>query len=68
MFKTLVSFLETILFKQQYSFRPKHSTIHPLIQLLNYCAKSNNKQRPEITLVIFYDLSKAFDLISHEIN
>jgi len=66
-YKKLLSFLETILFKQQYSFRPKHSTIHPIIQLLNYCAESNNKARPEITLAIFCDLSKAFDVISNEI-
>ena len=44
----------------------KHSTIHPIIQLLNYCAEYNNKPRTEITLGIFYDLSKAFDVISHD--
>ena len=66
MFKTLLSFLETILFKHQYSFRPKHSTIYPIILLLNYGAESNNKPRPEITLAIC-DMSKAFDVIGHEI-
>jgi len=47
-------------------YKPKHSTIHPIIQLLNYCVESNNKQRPEITLAIC-DMSKAFDVIGHEI-
>jgi len=67
MYKKLSSFLEPILFKHQYGFRPNHSTIHPIIQLLNYCAESNNKPRLEITLAIFCDLSKVFDVISHEI-
>ena len=67
MYKKLLSFLEPILFKHQYGFRPKHSTIHPIIHLLNYCAESSNKPTSEITLAIFCDLSKAFDVISHEI-
>ena len=67
MYKTLLSFLEPILFKHQYGFSPKHSTIHPIIQLQNYCAESNNTPRLEITLAIFCDLSKDFDVISHDI-
>ena len=63
----LLSFLEPILFKHKYCFRPRQSTIHPIIQLLNYCAESQNKPRFEITLAIFCDLSKAFDVISYEI-
>ena len=68
MYKKLLSFLEPISFKHQYGFRPKHSTIHPIIQLLNYCAESNNKPRLEITLAIFCDLSKVFDVISILLN
>jgi hypothetical protein len=35
--------------------------------LLNYCAESSNKPTPEIILAIFRNLSKAIDVISHEI-
>jgi len=52
-YKRFLSFLEPVLFKYQYGFRPNHSTIHPIIQLLNYCAESNNKSRSEITVAIF---------------
>ena len=56
MYKTLLSFFEPILFKHQYGFCLKHSTIHQIIQLLNYCAEFNNKPRPEINLAIFYNV------------
>ena len=45
----------------------KHSTVHPIIHLLNHCAEFTNKTNPEFTLVIFCDLAKAFDVISHDI-
>ena len=56
-----------ILFKHQYGFRSRHSTIHPIIHLLNHCADSSNKTDPEFTLAILCDLSKAFDVINHDI-
>ena len=56
-----------IFYKHQYGFRPKHSTSHPIIHLLNQCAKSNNKKNKELTLAVFCDLSKAFDVIDHNI-
>ena len=41
----LVGFLEEndILYKHQYGFRSKHSTTHPVLQLIKYIADANDK-------------------------
>ena len=57
----------TLFFRHQYGFRENHSTVHPILHLLNQCALSTNHPEPEFTLVIFCDLSKAFDVTSHDI-
>ena len=44
-----------------------HSTIHSILHLLNKCAELANHPSPEYTLAICCDLSKAFDVISHDI-
>ena len=69
MYNKVMNFLteNNILYKHQYGFRPKHSTIHPIIHLLNHIAESNNKKKKELTLTLFCDLSKAFDVINHKI-
>ena len=69
MFNKVMDFLNShkLLYKHQYGFRPKHATIHPIIHFLNHCAESYNEDNPEFTLAIFCDLSKAFDVINHDI-
>ena len=69
MYNILLSFFNdnAILYNHQYGFRPKHSTIHPIIHLLNHCAETNNTSISEYTLATLCDLPKAFDVISHNI-
>ena len=69
MYDKLMTFLtnKAVLYKHQYGFRPKHTTIHPIIHLLNHCASSISKTDPEFTLAVLCDMSKAFDVIDHDI-
>ena len=70
MYDKLMTFLtnKAVLYRHQYGFRPKHTTIHPIIHLLIHCASSISKTDPEFTLAVLYDLSKAFDVIDHDIG
>jgi hypothetical protein len=63
----LTFYLESnnIICKEQYGFRKEHSTLHPIIQLLNQVSSANNKN--EFSIAIFCDLRKAFDTVNHTI-
>ena len=69
MYDNIISFLllNNSLYEHQYGFRGKHSTIQPIIHLLNHCAEATNKHNSEFTMVVLIDLSKAFDVINHKI-
>ena len=65
--KRLYSFCETqnILYKNQYFFRPKHSTFDALSKLSAHFMASLESNL--ITLVVFLDPSDAFDTIDYNI-
>jgi hypothetical protein len=63
----LTFFLETnsILSQYQFGFRANHSTVHPMMLLLNKLTAALNEKKHSI--VIFCDLKKAFDTCDHDI-
>jgi hypothetical protein len=65
--RRLVTFLESngIISTSQFGFRKNHSTLHPMIHLMNFVTEALNKK--ETAIAIFCDLRKAFDTVNHSI-
>ena len=67
MHKRMISYLEAknILYKKQFGFRQKSSTVHSLICLTEKVRDALDKG--DLASGIFIDLQKAFDTVDHEI-
>ena len=63
----LMSFFEKhrIITSKQFGFLKKHSTEHAILDLKEFIIESLSKKK--ITAVLFLDLKKAFDTVSHKI-
>ena len=48
----------------QYGFRHKHSTIHAILDMIRMCCDNLDNNRP--STLLFLDIKKAFDSVSHE--
>ena len=57
--------LNNLICTEQFGFRKKHSTFHPVIHLLNSITESSNQKK--VSIAIFCDLRKAFDMCNGEI-
>ena len=65
--KRYLNFFEkyNIITKKQFGFLKKHCTEHAILDLKEYIM--GNLDKKQITAVLFLDLQKAFDTVSHEI-
>lgn len=62
---SLTAYLKNNNFDNQYGFRKKHSTVHPMIHFLNQVAIATKNY--EFSLAIFCDLQKCFDVLDRSI-
>ncbi len=58
-------FIKDKLYKKQFGFRPKNSTEHPVLDLKENILENCSKKL--ISCIMFLDLKKAFDSVSHKI-
>ena len=67
--KQMVGFLykHKILYNNQFGFRPRHSTTHPVLKFLDKIFYALNQKESEYCLGIFLDLKKAFDTVNFDI-
>ena len=56
--------MNNILHQNQYGFQKGKSTLHPLINILNFIGHAFNNNK--FVVAIFLDFKKAFDMVSHE--
>ena len=61
----LYSFLKNKLYKKQFGFQPKHFTEQPVLDLKEHILKNCSKKL--VSCILFLDLKKAFDSVSHKI-
>ena len=54
-----------VFYEHQYGFRPKHSTQHAIITLVDKI--TNSLDKGDIIISVFLDLKKAFDTVDHHI-
>ena len=67
LFKRYMSFFEKfeIITKKQFGFLKKHCTEHAILDLKEYIISNLDKKK--VIAVLFLDLQKAFDTVSHDI-
>ena len=53
------------LYRKQFGFRPKNSTEHPVLDLKENILENCSKKL--VSCILFLDLKKAFDSVSHQI-
>ena len=61
----LYDFMKDKLYRKQFGFRPKNSTEHPVLDLKENVFENCSKK--QISCILFLDLKKAFDSVSHQI-
>ena len=61
----LYNFMKDKLYRKQFGFRPKNSTEHPVLDLKETILENCNKKL--VSCIMFLDLKKAFDSVSHKI-
>ena len=67
LYKRYISFFEKfdIITKKQFGFLKKHCTEHAILDLKEYIIRNLNNKK--VMAVLFLDLQKAFDTVSHDI-
>ena len=62
---SLYDFIKDKLYRKQFGFRPKNSTEHPVLDLKENILENCSKKL--VSCILFLDLKKAFDSVSHQI-